>query len=208
MVKNESYEDIEIIFPDESRPGTLEEMLYLKNIKERRLFINSEINPMVAEEITHHIIQYNIEDKGIPVEKRKPITLHINSCGGSVDDGYAMIDIIKASKTPVYCFTSGYVYSMGFLIMLSGNKRIGTKNSKYLMHDGTSGMINSGSKILDQAEFFRKQDARTKEYVLENTKITSEEYDNNVRKEWYLFAEDALEKGIIDCIIDSLDEVI
>ena len=59
--------------------------------------------------------------------------------------------------------------------------------------------------------FQQRVEGRIKQYVLSRSKVTSEEYDSNLRVEWYLFADEAKEKGFVDCIIGTdceLDEII
>lgn len=62
------------------------------DLENRRLFINDVIDSDVIDTIVYHILRYNREDKDIPVESRKPILLYVNTNGGSVPDGYALID--------------------------------------------------------------------------------------------------------------------
>lgn len=82
------------------------------DLENRRLFINDVIDSAVIDTIVYHILRYNREDKDIPVESRKPILLYVNTNGGSVPDGYALIDAVMTSKTPVYTINQGYCYSM------------------------------------------------------------------------------------------------
>lgn len=189
----------------------IEDLFYIRDLEQRKLFINEEINPVTVEDHVRHIMQINKEDKDIPVEQRKPILLYITSDGGCVDSGYKLIDVIEASKTPVYTINCGWQYSMGFLIGIAGHKRFAFKNAKYLMHDGSSFVYNSSMKAQDQMVFQRKLDARVKEHVLRHTNITSEVYDEKMRTEWYMFAEEAKELGVTDYIVGvdcELEEVI
>lgn len=187
------------------------EIFYLKNIQSRKLYLTSDIDDCVIDDIVSHILQYNADDKGKPIEERKPILLYCSSNGGSIDPGFELIDVILQSKTPVYTINLGFQYSMAFLIGLAGHKRYGSKNAKYLMHDGSNFVYNSGAKAQDQMEFNKRIEERVKEYVLKMTKITSEMYDAQMRKEWYMFADEAKELGIADYIIGEdcdLDEII
>jgi ATP-dependent Clp protease protease subunit len=123
------------------------------------------------------------------------------SRGGEVDAGFELIDVIQNSKTPVYTINTGYQYSMGFLIGLAGHKRFATPNAKFLLHDGASYVYNSTTKVKDQMKFQEQEEERLKQYILSHSKITSEEYDANLRVEWYLYADVAKEKGFVDYII-------
>lgn len=199
---NKGYYDIEIDFDKALIDGGMvEELFYLKDLKQRKLFLNMEIDQISVADIARHILQYNKEDVGIDPADRQPILLYVVSNGGEVDSGFELIDVIQSSKTPVYTINLGYQYSMGFLIGLAGHKRFATRNAKYLMHDGSNFVYNSGAKAQDQMEFNRKVEERVKQYILSRSNVTSEEYDSKLRVEWYLFADEAKEKGFVDCII-------
>ncbi len=211
--KRRGYYDIDTTNSEEwlKTGGLIEEMFYLKDLRQRKLFLNSDVDQISIADIVRHIMQFNKEDKGIAVEDRKPILLYIASRGGEEDSGFELIDAILGSKTPVYTINLGYQYSMGFLIGLAGIKRFATPNAKFLMHDGSSMVYNSGAKAQDQMEFQRKIDERTKQYVLSRSKITSNEYDSKLRVEWYMFADEAKELGFVDYILGvdcSIDDII
>lgn len=181
--------------------GLLEEVFYLRDIKQRKMFITVNICQETVDDAVRHIMQFNREDADIPVEERKPILLYVASNGGDVDAGFTLIDAILCSETPVYVINQGYQYSMGFLIGLAGHKRFAMPHAKFLMHDGSQFIYNSGAKAQDQMEFNKKWEERIKQYVLSRTHITSEMYDKQMRKEWYMFADEAKALGVVDCIV-------
>ena len=196
------YKDIEIDFEGiMAESGLVMDMLHLNDLKQRKLYLNEGIDKDSVMEIIQHIIRYNVEDKGKDIEKRKPILLYVTSNGGSVDAGYELIDMITASKTPVYTVNLGFQYSMGFLIGIAGHKRFAMPNAKFLHHDGYNSAYDSGSKVQDRIKFDARVDDRTKEYVLSRSNITQDEYDANLRVEWYMFADEAKQKGFVDYII-------
>lgn len=210
--KQKGYYDIEFDIEEAISDGnSIDDWFYLKDLQQRKLYLNTDIEQLSVFEIAKHILQYNKEDIGIEPQNRKPILLYITSNGGEVDSGFELIDIIQNSKTPVYTINLGYQYSMGFLIGLSGHKRYATPNAKFLMHDGSNFVYNSGAKAQDQMEFQKKVEERIKRYILSRSNLTSQEYDSKLRVEWYLFADEAKEKGFIDYIIGvdcNIDEVI
>lgn len=210
--KNRGYYDIEIdIGQALVEGGVVDEIFYLRDLQQRKLFLNTDVDQLSIADIAKHIMQFNTEDKGREIDDRKPILLYVVSNGGDVDSGFELIDTIQNSKTPVYTVNLGYQYSMGFLIGLAGHKRFATKNAKYLMHDGSNFVYNSGTKAQDQMEFNRRVEERIKQYVLERSNVTSEEYDSKLRVEWYLFADEAKQKGFVDYIIGTdcdIDSVI
>lgn len=181
--------------------SSLEEVMMVKDMQQRKIWLHDEIDIETVSGAIHNIYQYNREDADLPVEGRKPILLYIASNGGSVDAGFALIDAIQTSKTPIYTINTGYWYSMGFLIGLAGKKRFAMPNATFLMHDGSNFIWTSGSKAQDQADFNRRVEARVKQYILDHSTLISKEYDKKQRVEWYLFADEAKEKGFIDQII-------
>ncbi len=183
----------------------------IADLKERRLFINGEIDSCVIDSIVYHVLRYNREDKGVPVEDRKPILLFINSNGGSVQDGYGVIDIMLTSKTPIYTINQAYCFSMGFLIFLAGQKRFTMPRAEFLMHDGSTFSWDSTAKAKDRMEFEAGQmEVMTKKYIMQQTKITSKLYDEKYRVEWYMLPEEAKKHGIctdivgVDCELDEI----
>lgn len=181
--------------------GLIGDLFYLQDLKQRKLFVNFDIDQSSVFEIVKHIMQFNKEDEGINPQERRPILLYVVSNGGEVDAGFELIDIIQASTTPVYTINLGNQYSMGFLIGLAGHKRFATKNAKFLMHDGSQFVYNSGAKAQDEMQFQRRVEERIKDYIISRSAITADEYDSKRRIEWYLFADEAKAKGFVDYII-------
>lgn len=201
--KTRGYYDIDfdVDFDSLSTVGMLDEIFFLKDLQQRKLFLSVDIEDVTIRHVVKHIMQFNAEDRGIAIKDRKPILLYISSRGGDIDAGFELVDVIQNSKTPVYTVNLGYQYSMGFLIGLAGHKRFATTNAKYLMHDGTQFIYNSGMKAQDQMDFQRYTEERIKSYVVARSKISPEEYDSKLRYEWYLYADEAKEKGFTDMII-------
>lgn len=184
--------------------------------QDRRLYLTTVIDDAIYDfdmskstEIVDDIIAYNREDRDIPREERKPIRLYINSPGGDVRDGFAIVGAIRTSKTPVYTINIGQWSSMAFLIGITGHKRFSLPNMTFLMHDGNNFMFGTTGKVFDQVHFEeRYENEVVREHVLKYGKMLAEEYDEKVRKEVYMLPEDALRYGFIDKIVESLDEII
>ena len=181
----------------------LDDMLQLKNYKARRVYVNGEIDSYLADDVVRMILQYNVEDaeNGCKPEERTPIRLYLTSNGGDVVSGFKLIDVITNSVTPVHIINFGQQYSMGFLIGLAGHKRYATQNATYLMHDGSEVIYDSMSKAKDRMKFNEAVEERIKQYVLGRGSISEETYDNMIRVEWYMFADEAKRNGFVDEII-------
>lgn len=189
----------------------LEDVFYVKDLLQRKIFIHCPIEQETVDAAVHHILQFNRDDRGIPPEERRPILLYVNSKGGEEEPGYMLIDAILESVTPVYTVNLGYQYSMAFLIGLAGHKRFATRHARFLMHDGVGSLMDSTSKIYDFVEFQKKAELQLKEYVLNRSKISSSEYDAKHRVEWYMLSDEAKKFGFTDYIIGEdcdLDEII
>ena len=159
--------------------------------------------------LTDSIIAYNRQDHGIDVEKRKPIRLYINSPGGDITDGFSVVSAIEASTTPVYTINIGQWSSMAFLIGITGHKRFSLPRMTFLMHDGSTWNIGTAKKVQDQAEFEKRfQYEVIRSHVLNHSHMKAVDYDALARVEYYMLPEDALERGFIDYIVGSLDEII
>lgn len=191
---------------------TYEDKFSFEDTQNRTLFLNTDVDEFIVNDIVYHILRYNRLDKGIPYEERKPIVVYINSPGGVVTDGYTLIDTILNSKTPVYTVNLGIAYSMGFLIYIAGHKRYSMPSATYLCHDGSSMAWDSMSKLKDRVEFETGQmEKHTQEYIISRTKITKEQYLENYRKEWYFYPDEAKKLGVVMYIIGEdcdIDEVI
>ncbi len=195
----------------ESYSYCYEDKYAMEDVENRRLFLNVEIDDGVIDTTVYHILRYNRLDKDIPIEDRKPIIIFINSPGGSVTSGYALIDAILTSKTPVYTVNLGMAYSMGFLIYIAGKNRYSMPSATCLCHDGSTAAWDSMSKVRDRVEFETGQmEQHTQKYIISRTNITREQYLENYRKEWYFYPEEAKNLGVtthivgVDCTLDDI----
>ncbi|MBQ9180485.1 ATP-dependent Clp protease proteolytic subunit [Candidatus Saccharibacteria bacterium] len=191
-------------------------------LRDRRLCLFGEIlatdNDMMpqgdaseSDAIVQQIFNYNREDAaaGLSIGQRKPIRMYINSPGGSVTQGMAIISAIRLSKTPVYTINVGEWSSMAFLIGISGHKRFSMPDMIFLMHDGSTLSIGSMSKVQDKMEFDRRYEQEVvKRLVLSRSNMTSAEYDALARVEYYMLPEDALGRGFIDQIVTDINDIL
>ena len=201
MKTNKGYYDFDIEWDVFLENGCVDDMFFLRDVQNRKFFLNCGVDQTTVHDIARHILQINSEDAGIAKEERKPIRLYIASNGGSVVDGFELIDVIESSVTPVYTVVLANAYSMGFLISLAGHRRYALRSASFLHHDGSNLVWDSGTKAQDQMEFNKRFDEHIKAYVLSHSKITEEEYDSKLRVEWYLFANEAKEKGFVDYVV-------
>jgi len=162
-------------------------------------------------EIYQDILRWNKEDIDNKIEQKncKPIKIYINSDGGSVSAVFTIIDLLLMSYTPVITIGLGKCYSSGGLLLMAGHKRLLLPNCTVLIHDGQSGSYGSVGKMLDNLEFTKELEGKIKKYILSRTTITEEDYDKNYRRDWWIFADDCINRyGIADKIVKNIDEII
>lgn len=168
----------------------------------RHVYVNCIVDSDIIDTAVYKILRYNTLDREIPVEERKPIIVYINSPGGSVVDGFALVDAIECSETPVYTVNLGACMSMGLFIYMAGHKRYAMPRSQFLLHEGFISDGDSVSKVKDYIDFKTSQfEAEVRDFVLKHSKITDKKYKANARKEWYFLPDEGKELGIVDYII-------
>ena len=173
---------------------------YYKGLQNRTFYINAEIDSDLVDMVAMPLLAADREDP------EKPITIYINTVGGSVFDGFNLCDIIRSLQSPTQIIVLGYAYSMGaFLLMAGANKSNITRKcfhfSTGLMHGGSSFIQGTASQVKDYYKFAERFEEKIEAFVLENTNFTKEEYDKIERQELYMTAEDMLEKGLVDEIV-------
>ena len=180
---------------------------FYNNLKDRKINWNDEVTDDILG-IADYIIKWNKEDEGIPVEERKPIKIYINTQGGDGDSTMCLMDVVNISKTPVWTIGMARCFSAGGLILMGGHKRLIFPNTKFLLHDGYVGTENAVSKFSDMSKYVEQSEDKIREYVIEKTKITEEDYIRNYRRDWYMFADEMIEYGVADKIVTDISEVL
>ena len=175
-------------------------------IANREIFVGT-ISPGLGDNIDMYIRYWNMKDDeaGIPVEKRQPIKVYIDSNGGCLDDTLTMIDAISMSKTPVWTICVGNAYSGGFFTFIAGHKRIAYPMSSFMFHEGStnSGTVDAG-KFRNYADFYSRQMELLKKVTLKYTKISEEDYEHHRKDDWWFFAEEGIKYGFVDEIAKEL----
>lgn len=174
---------------------------------ERIIWLDVEVDvSMIAYE--RMILLWNIEDRGKPVNERKPIRLMIFNYGGDADVAYSMIDVIKASKTPVYTYNMGVSASAAGLILMAGEKRYSLPNATVLIHQGSATMEGDTGKVLDAANEIKKTMKKMQDYIISRTYIPPALLRKKKANDWTLTAEEALKYGVVHEIITDLEEAL
>lgn len=174
---------------------------YFNHYKNHRTIIfNRAVDDSIVETVILPLLEFENDSN------TEPVKLILSTPGGSVSDGLILCNVIDNYKKPLEIYVYGYACSMGTIILCAGNKNPNVKKYCYpfsfgLFHAGYSAVEGESLSVEDQIAFNKKTDNTIRDYVVENTKITAEEYKANERRQWYLSAQEMKEKGLVDIII-------
>lgn len=205
-------ESINVLIPQNAEtmqlpdPGLLS---FYKDFENRILWIDEEINENTLE-YAKMILQWNREDKmnGIKKEDRQKITLIFFSPGGDLNVNNCLVDTITLSETPIVGINVGMAASSGCFIYLACHERYTFPKAEFLLHKGFGTFSGGYNELVAALLNYQRQIEDLGEFVLSRTKIPREMFDQNFESDWYLSAREAVDLGVADKIITSLDNVI
>jgi ATP-dependent Clp protease protease subunit len=172
----------------------------------RQIFLYGDIDEANSQEVIKKLLLLDRAESGNTNKKKKkiaqPVTLWINSPGGSITQGLAIIDIINNISFPVVTLVNGTAYSMAGIISICGAKRVMTKNSTWMAHDMSGGVAEGeyAEKIFARIEHLKWAQSKMFELIREKTKLTEEELAKARSGELWLPAEKCIEKGVCDVV--------
>lgn len=162
-------------------------------LHQRNVFLHGLIDDKSANAINKRLLALsNIEDK--------PIALWINSGGGSISSGFAIIDTMRGLAVPVYTFISGYACSMAGLISVAGHKRVITTHSIWMGHEAYVGGDDYVSKMMDREKYFKLIDKQITDHFKKYTKFNKTDLQKCKKGELWLTATECKRKGVVDVI--------
>lgn len=182
---------------------TLYEKMYSNLLKKRIIYLNNDIDDTTIDMVTMQIIVLNEEEQDIPKEKLKPITIYLNSYGGSADVCLHLIQVIEESRIPIHVRVLSMAASAGLYITLACHYRIAYKNSIFLLHKGSIQLAGNMGEAEEIMEFYKEHvGEKFDDLILRRTKITTDELKKIRRKEIYCLGEEARDVyGFVDEII-------
>lgn len=189
----------------------LYEQIVKEHLQERKIILNDNIDDGVIENICLMIMKWNKDDKYLPEDERQPIYIYINSDGGEMIAGSQVLSSITTSTTPVITVGFGKCASMASYILAAGHERYCFENTVVLYHDGQTGYVSSSNKGKDIQKFYDNLDVRMTKFMVEHTNMTEDFLEEIKDREYYMFADEAKEKGIVDKIIGvdcDLEEIL
>ena len=174
--------------------------IFSRLLKDRIIFLGEDVNATTSSLIVAQMLFLESEDPD------KEINLYINSPGGSVTDGLAIVDTMNYIKCPVKTICLGLAASFGAVLLANGTKgkRYATPNAEILIHQpliGGQGISGQTTDIKIHAEQMIKTRERLTKILSERTGQPLEKVMEDTERDRYMTAEEALEYGLIDEIL-------
>ncbi|WP_346767643.1 ATP-dependent Clp protease proteolytic subunit [Knoellia koreensis] len=192
----------EIVAAGETPQGGLDDHIYNRLLKERIIFLGSDVRDDNANAIAAQLLLLAAEDP------EKDIWLYINSPGGSISAGMAIFDTMKWIPNDVATVAMGMAASMGQFLLSAGTKgkRYATPHARVMMHQPSGGIGGTASDIKIQAEqmlFVKQQMAQL---IAEHTGQSVEQIEKDSDRDRWFSAEEAKEYGFVDHVFSSASQ--
>jgi ATP-dependent Clp protease, protease subunit len=172
--------------------------IYSRLLRDRIIFV-PEINADTANLIVAQLLFLQSEDS------KKPIYMYINSPGGSITAGLAIIDTMNFLKPEIHTICIGVAASMGAVILSQGTKgkRFALPNSEIMIHQASTGVEGQASNIVITAEHIIKMQNKLYKMLSESSGRTIKQIEKDADRDFWMSADAAVEYGIIDGIIEK-----
>ena len=178
--------------------------IFSRLLKDRIIYLGEDVNPTTSSLIVAQMLFLESEDPD------KEIFFYINSPGGSITDGMAIVDTMNYIKCPVCTVCVGLAASMGAVLLASGEKgkRYAMPNSEILIHQpligGQGGGISGqATEIKIHADHMIRTREKLNKLLSERTGQSIETIEKDTERDHYMTAEEALKYGLIDEIMSK-----
>ena len=173
--------------------------IYSRLLKDRIIFLGEEVTDVSANIVVAQLLFLEAEDPG------KDIQLYINSPGGSVTAGMAIYDTMNYIKSDVSTICIGMAASMGAFLLSGGTKgkRFALPNAEIMIHQPSGGSRGMASDMKIVADQILKTKQKLNETVAKNTGKPIDVIERDTDRDNYMTAQEALEYGLIDSIIEN-----
>lgn len=178
--------------------------IFSRLLKDRIIFLGEDVNATTASLVIAQMLFLESEDPD------KEIYLYINSPGGSITDGMGIVDTMNYIKCPVTTICVGLAASFGAVLLANGEKgkRFATPNSEILIHQPLigghgGGISGQATEIKIHADHMIRTREKLNKLLSEKTGQSIETIERDTERDHYMTAQEALEYGLIDGIMDK-----
>jgi ATP-dependent Clp protease protease subunit len=182
--------------------GGLDDHIYNRLLKERIIFLGSDVRDDNANAICAQLLLLAAEDP------EKDIWLYINSPGGSVTAGMAIFDTMQFVQPDVATVAMGLAASMGQFLLSAGTpgKRYATPHARIMMHQPSGGIGGTASDIKIQAEQMLHIKRQMADLIAQHTGQSVEQIEKDSDRDRWFTAEQAMEYGFVDHVVESASQ--
>jgi ATP-dependent Clp protease protease subunit len=179
-----------------------QDFLVGKMLKTRTILLSGEIQKDLAEKTIRQLLL--MEAMG-----DDPIRIFIDSPGGDADAGYAIFDMLRFIKPPVWTIGMGLVASAAAIIQLASPKerRVGLPNSHYLIHQPLSGIRGVATDIEIHARELDKLREKINRLIADETGNPFEQVEKDTDRDYWMSAQEAVNYGLISRVISKREEI-
>jgi ATP-dependent Clp protease protease subunit len=183
-------------------PGGFDDQVFERLLRERIIFLGSEVNDEVTNRICAQILLLASADS------ERDIALYINSPGGSISAGMAVYDTMQYVKNDIATIALGMAASMGQFLLCAGTpgKRYALPHARVMMHQLSGGIGGTAADIAIQAESMMHIKKVMNERIAFHTGKTPEQINEDSDRDRWFTAQEAMEYGIVDHVVGSASD--
>ena len=183
--------------------GLFDEQLLSRLLHQRIIVLGAEVDDPIANRICAQLLLLSAEDP------RSDISLYINSPGGSVSAGLAIMDTMRLIPNEVSTLAMGLAASMGQFLLTAGTpgKRYALPHARVLLHQGSAGIGGTAVDIEIQAQNLEHTRDTVLGLIAEHSGQPLERVERDSRRDRWFTAEEAKAYGLVDHVVSSLDDI-
>jgi len=175
--------------------------IYSRLLKDRIIFLGSQVNDEVANSIVAQMLFLQSEDP------KADVHLYVNSPGGSVTAGLAIYDTMQFITCDVATYCIGQAASMGAVLLTAGahGKRNALPNARIMIHQPLAGMEGTAEDIMIHAKEFKKVKQKLNHILIKHTGHPLEQIEKDTDRDRFMSADEAMEYKLIDQVIEHME---
>jgi ATP-dependent Clp protease protease subunit len=187
--------------PSEKKKKPADPMRWVR--RSRSVLIYGPIEPKLTKEVTSQML---LLDAMSPV---KPIKVYVNSPGGVADDGFALYDLFRFVRAPVYTIVTGMAASAATILMLGAERgrRLIMPHARVMLHQPSTMIRGTAADIAVSAKELIRLRKKANDLYARETGRTVEQIEKELARDYWLSADEALQYRIVDRVVSKFDEI-
>jgi ATP-dependent Clp protease protease subunit len=172
--------------------------------KSRSVLVYGPIEPKLTREVTSQLLLLDTMDQ------EKPIKVYVNSPGGVADDGFALFDMMRFVRAPVYTIVTGMAASAATILLLGAAKgrRLIMPHARVMLHQPSTMIRGTAADISVSAKELIRLRRKANDLYARETGRAVEQIEKELSRDYWMSAEEAVTYKIVDRVVSSLDDVV